>query len=267
MPSAAAFGLAVVGIVFLTVGVGMLPGLRLSDLAHESGHAVVASVSGYDVVGIALDPHGSAVTYTSFDPQGVHGARDHILGSMVLTSGIGGAAAFAGGLLFAVSRMRTGRRIVLGVAAGLIAVAVYWVPDDAELRSRGIAAPTTNGYTWTYSIVVAVVLLVAALPGGRLTRATAYMLAAVACVGLGEDLRELWFPSQHPTDAHLAESLTRVPVELWRIGWTVDALLLVAGPLVLLVRSTNGWPLQRCLFSVQPAPDAGSDADRPEVTV
>ena len=37
---------------------------------------------------------------------------------------------------------------------------------------------------------------------------TAYALAAVASAGLIAELRELWFPSQHPTDAEMAASLT-----------------------------------------------------------
>jgi hypothetical protein len=226
----------------------MLPGMKMSQLAHELGHAIVAVVAGYEVMGIVLDPAGSAATYTSFDPLNVHGQRDQFVGTLILSAGTMGAAVFAAGMLVAVSKMRTGRLVIVSVATALTVVAFLCVPDDAELPMDGTGSPDVGGYTSTYSMVAAAVLLIAALPGGTVTRATTYALAAMASAGLAADVRELWLPSQHPTDAGMAASLTAVPVGVWRGAWTVAATLVVAGGLVQLVQSPNGWPLRRFIY-------------------
>ena len=238
-------GALIVGVFAVVAGASMLPGLRLSQLAHELGHAATAVAAGYDVTGILLDEGGSAGTYTSLDPLIPHGTRDHVVGPVVLTFGIAGAAAFAGGMLLAARAMRTGRIVVLSVAAALVLVAFYCVPDDAELQRYGIGSPGAGAYTRTYSMAVAVALVIAALPGGAVTRATTYVLALVASIGLAGDVRELWWPSQYPTDAHRAASLTSVPIVVWRGAWTIGVVLTMAGPLLRLARSPNGWPLRR----------------------
>lgn len=147
------------------------------------------------------------------------------------------------GTLLAVSRMRTGRLVVVSIAAALAVVAVCLVPDGPRLVALGdIGAHVA--YTRAHPTVTACLLLVAAVSGGAVTRATAYVLAVYATSGPVGDLRELWMPSQHPTDADLAAGLTSIPVDAWRGGWTFVAALVVARPLVALARSADGWVLR-----------------------
>lgn len=232
-----------VGLSVTIVGASMLPFLRLSQLAHELGHATVAVAAGYEVAGIVLEPSGSAATYTELHPDQVDGARDRIAWVLVLTAGTGGAAAFTAGLLVAVKRMRTGRCTLLGVAAATAVVALGCVPSD-DVLAAGSGSPAAGEYTVSYALVATAALLVAAIAGGAVSRVATYALAAVASAGLIAELRELWFPSQHPTDAEMAASLTSASVVAWRAAWTAGAVLVVGAALVQLVRSPNGWPLR-----------------------
>jgi Peptidase M50B-like len=249
--------LVTAGLVCVVAGASLvaaanIPGMRLGHLAHELGHAATGAVAGYDVAGVTLDPRGFAATFASSDVLAGQGLRGMGLGTMVLSAGILSEAALAAGLLVAVRKMRTGRGILLGIAAVLVATAFFWVPDDAHLPVDGSVSADAGTFTLEYALLFSLALVLVAVPGGAVSRAAAYTLAAMTLAGLASSLRELWFPSQPRTDARLAASLTSIPIDVWRIGWTIAAVLLVMRPLLSLMRSPNGWPLQRVLPVHQP---------------
>lgn len=220
--AAAAGGLGLLlGACALTIALWFVPyaGLAtypiriLGTFLHEGGHALAALLTGGFVNGMAIQPDGSGVTFSS------GGSR-----LAILPAGYLGAAAYGALLLALARRGWDGRRLLLATGALI------------GLLTLGLVRPWNNLFGFVWGLFIA-----AALAGGArfLAPRTAAWVAAflgVQCaLNALWDLRSLLYLSLGiatpvgggVSDAAQMARLTLIPAPVWAVLWTVLSLALL----------------------------------------
>ena len=198
----------------------LVPLRLLVTLAHEAGHALMATVLGGDVLTVTVNRYGGGLMQSqSVDPSTTYTV-------LVASAGYVGAA-LLGASMLELSRRLRGGRIALGAMAFAIAlVAVLWVPwrfsPDAASSSVTGSSSGDGRFTWLVCVLaVALLIGLAVQPIVRLRRAVIVVLATCLCLGAVEDLRlvlDLSSRGGH-SDAASAAAVTPLSSWLWAALW------------------------------------------------
>ena len=185
-------------------------------LFHESGHALAAWLVGGSVESIAIDPHQGGLTYTRHSGS--------FLDRVVISSGgYVGSTLFGAGILAVSARLRSGRAVLWGLAAFLVAALVLWVRDL-------FTAVFTLGMAATLALLGRVL-------AADVSRAAALFLGTFTGMYALWDIRDdlFTFGRTCPTDAAMLADATGIPALGWAIAWG----LVSVAALVLAVRSAT----------------------------
>ena len=199
-------------------GVITYPFLLFATLIHEAGHAIAALLTLGSVERITMDWDGSGLTLTRV----VWRIPSIIAGYM--------ATMFYGtSLLLFLRRERNARTAAIGTGVLLLLITVFFAG---------------NIVAWLTGLVFGVGCLALGLKGKpKLTHFLMSFLAVQCVLNAFYELRVLLFLSAYdpniPSDAvHLSEATGGfIPAVVWAIGWSLLAVAMLVGTLVIYYRS------------------------------
>jgi len=216
--------------VFFWHSLPVYPFRLLVTLMHETGHALTAKLVGGEVVSLTISPSEGGLTQSRFEPSLLHRM-------MVSSAGYVGSSLSGALLLVLAGRMRSGRLVLWGLVAWMVAVALAWVPfvpptsGDASIEAHSGFARTDGLFTWGFIGLVAVALgLLASRGPVWLRRAAIVWIAALSCLASLDDFRALlgYGLSGSASDADAMQQVTHVPAALWALLWAVMSLAAMA---------------------------------------
>ncbi len=212
--TAASLVLAVILVHFLLPASLVAPLNLFVTFVHEAGHALGALLTGGSVSAIVVDPNGAGYTITS------GGIR-----AVVVASGYLGATLF-GVLMLRLNSIPEARsRILEGLAAGILLLAVGYVRD-----------PFTMLYVMAATAVLAWVGL---KTNPEVEFHVVSFLAVLVGTGAIQDLRDLVAISAGAgrvmaggmtggrTDAEAMEAMTGIPAMAWALAWIALSVVLL----------------------------------------
>lgn len=221
----ACLGLAAAASLFLWHTLWLYPFRLLVTLMHESGHALAAWAVGSQVLSVTISPASGGLTY--------HSLTGSLWKELLIASGGYLGSSVAGALLLvAVGHMRSGRVLLWGLVAWMVAVAVLWVPllppDPGAAHALATGSSRRDGlFTLGFIAAMAALLgLVAAKGPVWLRRALVVWIAALSCLLALQDIKGLFGYGFEAgvSDAHAMAGLTWLPAPLWAGVWMLMSL-------------------------------------------
>lgn len=221
----ACLGLAAAVSLFLWHTVWLYPFRLLVTLMHESGHALAAWAVGSQVLSVTISPSSGGLTY--------HSLTGSLWKELLIASGGYLGSSVAGALLLvAVGRMRSGRVLLWGLVAWMVAVAVLWVPllppDPGSTYALATGSSRTDGlFTFGFIAAMAALLGLVAWKGPVwLRRALVVWIAALSCLLALQDIKGLFGYGLEAgvSDAHAMARLTWLPAPVWAGVWMLMSL-------------------------------------------
>jgi hypothetical protein len=228
----------------LVVGLALMAGLPTANLespvallgtyVHESGHAIAATATGDRVAGIAVSRHLGGVTVVE--------DRDPSTASAVITASAGflGTATGAALALVALAFLRAGIGAWAALAGYFVVTGAAWV------RPSSIATTAYPGEAWvTFWFVLGAVLVCAAMAllASRPVRLVGFtgVAFALALATLGE-FHGLSAGAGASSDLDRLARETGLPRAAWALVWSVVAIALVVGGVVVFARARAAGP-------------------------
>jgi hypothetical protein len=221
----ACLGLAAAVSLFLWHTVWLYPFRLLVTLMHESGHALAAWAVGSQVLSVTISPSSGGLTY--------HSLTGSLWKELLISSGGYLGSSVAGALLLvAVGHMRSGRVLLWGLVAWMVAVAVLWVPllppDPGAAHALFTGSSRTDGlFTFGFIAAMAGLLgLVASKGPVGLRRALVVWIAALSCLLALQDIKGLFGYGLETgvSDANAMARLTWLPAPFWAAVWMLMSL-------------------------------------------
>ena len=220
--------LAGVASVFLWQTVWLYPFRLLVTLMHESGHALMARALGAQVLSVTISPATGGLTY--------HSGTGSLWKELLISSGGYVGSSVAGALLLmAAGRMRSGRLLLWGLVAWMVAVAVVWVPllaPDPGAYAAFTGSSRGDGlFTLGFIAGMAVLLGLIAWKGPVwLRRGMVVWIAALSCLLALQDIKGLLGLGLEArgSDADAMARLTHIPAPFWAAVWMVASLIAMA---------------------------------------
>lgn len=177
-------------------------------LIHESGHAVAAKLVGGSVVSISIDQMEGGLCKFLIEPTFVNQVVTSSAG--YLGSALGGAV-----MIFLTLRLGSGKVVLYGLAAMIVAVGVLWARTVfTALVCAGLAAALFAASKW--------------LPKSA-SGLFAFFLAVFCALYAIFDLKDdLWDGARRAqSDAGLLAQATHVPSLIWAGLWSLIAVGLI----------------------------------------
>jgi hypothetical protein len=198
----------------------LVPLRLLVTLAHESGHALMATALGGHVQTVTVNRYGGGLMQS----RSVHPSTTYSV--LVASSGYVGAALLGAAMLELSKRLRTGRVALAVLAVAVALVALLWVPwtFSPDAASSAVTGSSRGDGRFTLLVcLVAVVVLVGLVvqPLVRLRRGVVVVLATCLCLGAVEDLRVVLDLSSRGghSDAAAAAAVTPLSSWVWAAMW------------------------------------------------
>jgi hypothetical protein len=217
--------LATVASLFLWQTVWLYPFRLLVTLMHESGHALTAWALGAHVSSVTISPATGGLTY--------HSGTGSLWKELLISSGGYVGSSVAGALLLvAAGRMRSGRALLWGLVAWMVAVAVLWVPllppDPGSAHALATGSSRSDGlFTLGFIAGMGALLGLVAWKGPVwLRRGLVVWIAALSCLMALQDIKGLlgFGLEVGVSDAHTMARLTYLPAPLWAAVWMLVSL-------------------------------------------
>jgi hypothetical protein len=198
----------------------LVPLRLLVTLAHESSHAVIATLLGGHVQTVTVNRYGGGLMQSvSADPSTTYSV-------LVSSAGYVGAAVLGAALLELSTRLRGGRIALFGLALAVALVAVLWVPwtftpDSASSAVTGSSRGDGRFTLLVCALAAAAFVGLAVQPLVRLRRGVVVVLATCLCLGAVEDLKLVLDISSRGghSDAAAAAAVTPLSSWFWAALW------------------------------------------------
>ncbi len=225
-------GLSLIAVITLWWTPLLFPFRIFTTTVHEASHALVAMLTGGQVVGFEVNPNGSGLTFTR-GGWGILVSSAGYLGSTIL-----------GGLMLIWAKFEKGRRRLLyGLTGGLVFVLIFFVLNIFNLFTQGVHRDfLTFGLV---GLVGALFGLVAYKGPDLVVTFFVYVTALLSTLYAVTDLINLVFITSSPfnghNDAKNLEGYTGIPAVIWAVLWS-----LVAGFII--------WQTFRAIFRRQLSP-------------
>lgn len=199
-------------------GVITYPIRLFGTLIHEAGHAIAALITLGSVDRIVMDWSGNGLTLAR-----VSWRLPYLSGGYLSTM------LYGAGLLLFLRRQRNARTAAIGTGVLLLLITIFFAG---------------NIVAWLMGLVFGVGCLALALKGKpKLTHFLMSFLAVQCVLNALYDLRVLLFLSAYdsrvPNDATFMSEATGgfIPAVVWAIGWSLLAVAMLVGTLVVYYRS------------------------------
>ncbi|MGA9773826.1 MAG: M50 family metallopeptidase [Blastocatellia bacterium] len=199
-------------------GVITYPIRLFGTLIHEAGHAIAALVTFGSVDRIVMDWDGNGLTLAR-----VIWRLPYISGGYLATMFYGA------GLLLLLRRQRNARTVAIGTGVLLLLITIFFAG---------------NIVAWLTGLVFGIGCLALAVKGKpKVTHFLMSFLAVQCVLNALYDLRVLLFLSAYdsniPNDAKFMSEATGgfIPPVIWAIGWSMLAVAMLVGTLVIYYRS------------------------------
>jgi len=203
----------------------LYPFRLLVTLMHESGHAIAAKLVGGTVESVTISPTEGGLTMSLVPPN--------LWRHMVVTSAGYLGSSIAGAALLVMSRyLRSGRLILGGLIAWVLAVALIWVPlfppDAGSGAAKASGFSSTDGLFTLAFIggIAAVFALVAWVAPVGVRRVLVIWIAVLSCLAALEDIKGLfgYGLAGSSSDADAMARMTWLPAWFWASLWMVLSL-------------------------------------------
>lgn len=187
---------------------------------HESGHAIVAFITGGSVQSLTISADGSGVVYSA--PSGLIGA--------LLTSSAGylSTTFFGVLMLYLIRRNVSPHKILLlsGAAVGLVTIIFGIVAPIFNFLSLNVAFSSVL-FTVIVGLLMSAGLIALALYSNLKVANFAVAFLAVQCLlNAMSDLKTVLFTNL-PSDAGNMAMVTGIPATIWVFVWIVIALVMI----------------------------------------
>ena len=221
----AAVAVAIVGSLVPPVRFLFIPLIYLNTHLHEMSHAIVAMITGGQVVGINVNCDGS-------------GATPVLGGIMVLVASAGYmGSSLIGAAMIAYGVTPNRARTALGIVGALLAVSMLlWVRHDI--------VGVISGLFWMVALGLG-----AALLRGNAALFVCQLIGLEQCfnsISAVYDLLKISVFTEVHSDASIMQSVTLIPAPVWAGFWCLFSLILV------------GFTVRRSWCRAGPSSPAGS---------